>query len=180
MLAVSSLATYGILLAGFYFFKSPSSVWTEEYNPIEFQENLKMRQLEAKPTLFTNSSLKYERSTTSRLLKELIILPRVIGILGSFLRVPFLRTIYIWPTKAWLLKFHNIYLLFLYYFAYFTSLTLTFVCILIQVLSFVSHTNKSRICNPWNIRSKLSEVKLNTSIFAYINDSLNWDRKSVV
>lgn len=44
-------------------------------------------------------------------------------------------------------------------------------------MSFVSHTNKSRICNPWNIRSKLSEVELNTSIFAYINDSLNCNNK---
>jgi|HigsolmetaGSP11D_1036233.scaffolds.fasta_scaffold05338_2 hypothetical protein len=179
MLAVSSLATYGILLAGFYFFKSPFSIRMLKYNPIEFQENLNIRQLEAKPTLFTNSCLKYERSTTSKLLKELIILPRVIGVLNSFLRVPFLITIYIWPIKAWL-KFHNIYLLFLYYFAYFTSLTLTFVCILInQVLSFVrsTHTNKSRICNPWNIRSKLSEVKLNTSIFVNINESLNCNNK---
>ena len=95
MLAVSSLATYGILLAGFYFFKSPFSIRMLKYNPIEFQENLNIRQLEAKPTLFTNSCLKYERSTTSKLLKELIIQPRVIGVLNSFLRVPFLITIYI-------------------------------------------------------------------------------------
>lgn len=93
MLAVSSLATYGILLAGFYFIKSLLFVETNKYNPIEFQENLNMRQLEAKPTLYANLSLKYERSTTSRLLKELIIIPRVFGILDYFLIVPFLRTI---------------------------------------------------------------------------------------
>ena len=70
---------------------------TNEYNPIEFQEKLSISQLETKPTLFTktNSSLKYERSTTSVLLKELIILPREIGVLSSFLIVSFLRTIYI-------------------------------------------------------------------------------------
>jgi NADH dehydrogenase/GIY-YIG catalytic domain len=176
MLAVSSLATYGILLAGFYFIKSPLFVQTNKYNPIEFQENLNMRQLEAKPTLYTNLSLKYERSTTSRLLKELIILPRVIGILNSFLIVPFLRTIYIWPNKAWL-NFHNTYLLFLCHFACFTSLMLTFICILFnKVLSFISHTNKPLMLN-WNIRSKLSEVKLNTSIFAYTSDSLSYNNK---
>ena len=176
MLAVSSLATYGILLAGFYFIKSPLFVQTNKYNPIEFQENLNMRQLEAKPTLYINLSLKYERSTTSRLLKELIILPRVIGILDSFLIVPFLRTIYIWPNKAWL-NFHNTYLLFLCHFACFTSLMLTFICILFnKVLSFISHTNKPLMLN-WNIRSKLSEVKLNTSIFAYTSDSLSYNNK---
>ena len=71
MLAVSSLATYGILLAGFYYFKSPSFVETNEHKPIEFQEKLNnISQLEAKPTLYINSLfLKYERPTTSRLLK---------------------------------------------------------------------------------------------------------------
>lgn len=176
MLAVSSLATYGILLAGFYFIKSPLFVETNKYNPIEFQENLNMRQLEAKPTLYANLSLKYERSTTSRLLKELIIIPRVFGILDSFLIVPFLRTICIWPNKAWL-NFHNTYLLFICHFACLTSLMLTFICILLnKVLSFISHTNKSSN-NTRNIRSKLSEVKLNTSIFAYISDSLSYNNK---
>ena len=48
MLAVSSLATYGILLAGFYSLKrSPSFVRTND-NPIEFQEKLIISQLEAK------------------------------------------------------------------------------------------------------------------------------------
>ncbi len=70
---------------------------TNEHNPIEFQEKLNLGQLEAKHTLKTRyPGLKYERSTTSRLLKKkLIILPRVIGILNSFLIVPFLRTIYL-------------------------------------------------------------------------------------
>ena len=67
---------------------------TNDYKPIEFQEKLIISQLEAKHALFVNS-LKYERSTTSRLLKNLIVLPRVIGVLNSFLIVPFLRIIYI-------------------------------------------------------------------------------------
>jgi hypothetical protein len=46
MLAVSSLATYGILLAGFLHLKnSPSFVWTKEFYPIEFQEHLLKVQL---------------------------------------------------------------------------------------------------------------------------------------
>jgi hypothetical protein len=54
---------------------------------------------------------------------------------------------------------------------------LTFICILLnKVLSFISHTNKSSN-NTRNIRSKLSEVKLNTSIFAYISDSLSYNNK---
>ena len=49
MLAVSSLATYGILLAGFP--GSPSFLWINEFFPIEFQEHLKGK-LEAKHILF--------------------------------------------------------------------------------------------------------------------------------
>ena len=50
---------------------------TNEHKSIELQERLNnISQLEAKPTLYINSLfLKYERPTTSRLLKELIILP---------------------------------------------------------------------------------------------------------
>ncbi len=94
MLAVSSLATYGILLAGFYYLKSPLFVRTNNYKPIEFQEKLIISQLEAKYALLVNS-LKYRRSTTRRLLKSLIVLPRVIGVLNYFLIVPFLITIHI-------------------------------------------------------------------------------------
>lgn len=93
-LAVSSLATYGILLAGFYSLKSPSFVRTNNYKPIEFQEKLIISQLEAKYALLVNS-LKYRRSTTRRLLNFLIVLPRVIGVLDYFLIVPFLITIHI-------------------------------------------------------------------------------------
>ena len=46
---------------------------TNEHNPIEFQEKLNLGQLEAKHTLKTRyPGLKYERSTTSRLLKKKI------------------------------------------------------------------------------------------------------------
>lgn len=82
------------ILENIYYLKSPSFVRTNDYKPIEFQEKLIISQLEAKHALFVNS-LKYERSTTSRLLKNLIVLPRVIGVLNSFLIVPFLRIIYI-------------------------------------------------------------------------------------
>lgn len=62
---------------------------------MEFQEKLAfVSQFEAKHTLNVNS-LKYGRSTTRRLLKKLIIIPRVIGVLDYFLIVPFLRTTYI-------------------------------------------------------------------------------------
>ena len=80
----------------FYYIKSPSFVRTNDYKPIEFQEKLSLSQLEAKHALSVNSLiLKYGRSTTRRLLKKLIVLPRVIGVLNSFLIVLFLITIYI-------------------------------------------------------------------------------------
>lgn len=71
---------------------------TNDYNhPIEFQEKLIIiSQLEAKHALFINPLiLKYGRSTTSRLLKKLIVLPRVFGVFNYFLFVPFLITIFI-------------------------------------------------------------------------------------
>src|SRR6202000_267365 len=55
MLAVSSLATYGILLAGLYQYKkSPSFMKINEIKPNEFQEKLIfiLSQLEAKHVLF--------------------------------------------------------------------------------------------------------------------------------
>ena len=180
MLAVSSLATYGILLAGFYYFKSPSFVETNEHKPIEFQEKLNnISQLEAKPTLYINSLfLKYERSTTSRLLIELIILPWVIGVLKSFLIVLFLRTIYILYNKAWL-KFNVVYLLFICYFACFTLFVLTYVCTVInEFFSFVLHTNKSSN-KAINIISKIPSVNFNTSKFVGypFNASFNCNNK---
>lgn len=80
------------------FKKSPSFVETNtnDNNPIEFQEKLIISQLEAKYTFFIKLlALKYGRSTTSRLLKILIFLPRVIGVLNYFLVVQFLNTIFI-------------------------------------------------------------------------------------
>ena len=176
LLSVSSLATYGILLAGFYYFKSPPFVETSEYNPIEFQEKLNTCQLEAKHTLKTSAVysaglLKSERSTTSRLLKKLIILPRVIGILNSFLIVPFLRTIYIWYNKAWL-SFNFIYSLFLGYFAYYLSSSSPLkLCSLISgFFIYVLHKNKSsRTISNINA-SKFNGLKLRSNP---INDSFN-------
>ena len=180
MLAVSSLATYGILLAGFYYFKSPSFVKTNGHKPIELQEKLNnISQLEAKPTLHINSLfLKYERPTTSRLLKELIILPWVIGVLNFFFIVLFLRTIYILYNKAWL-KFNVVYLLFIYYFACFTLFVLTYVCTVInEFFSFVLHTNKSSN-KAINIISKIPSVNFNTSKFVGypFNASFNCNNK---
>ena len=72
---------------------------TNDYKPIEFQEKLIIiSQLEAKHALSVNSvdiDQQYGRSTTIRLLYKLIVLPRVIGVLNSFLIVLFLITIYI-------------------------------------------------------------------------------------
>ena len=83
----------------FYYLKSPSFVQTNDYKPIEFQEKLIIiSQLEAKHALSVNSvdvHQQYGRSTTIRLLYKLIVLPRVIGVLNSFLIVLFLITIYI-------------------------------------------------------------------------------------
>ena len=72
MLAVSSLATYGILLAGFSLTKiSPSSPFGDDFYPIEFQEQPLKGQLEAKHILFKCNYyitlfIKYGRSTTKR------------------------------------------------------------------------------------------------------------------
>lgn len=175
MLAVSSLATYGILLAGFYYFKSPSFVWTNENKPIEFQEKLAfVSQFEAKHTLNVNS-LKYGRSTTRRLLKKLIIIPRVIGVLDYFLIVPFLRTIYIWYHLAWL----GIY--FLFFICATSALTLGYSlvyiygCIVLSIffsfaLLYLSLKDRSSCINKssnkvsfCNTRSKLSGVKFSTT-----------------
>ena len=97
----------------FYYIKSPSFVRTNDYKPIEFQEKLSLSQLEAKHALSVNSLiLKYGRSTTRRLLKKLIVLPRVIGVLNSFLIVLFLITIYIWYNLAWLYIYSLLFICF--------------------------------------------------------------------
>ncbi len=95
MLAVSALATYGILLAGFHHLtKSPAIVKTIDYKPIEFQEKLLRSQLEAKHAFYaTQKAKKHERSTTSKLLNKLIIMPSVFGVLDFFFKLPFLSTI---------------------------------------------------------------------------------------
>ena len=99
LLAVSSLATYGILLAGF--FLSPSFIIIKGYNSKEFQENLNLSQLEAKYFYFLRKFLKNNlciRSTTSRL-----ILPRVFEILQYILIfwILFLYTIIFSYNMAW-------------------------------------------------------------------------------
>lgn len=110
LLAVSSLATYGILLAGFPHLKfSPSFMWIKEIFPIEFQEHLLKGQLEAKYILFKCKDyislfIKYKRSTTNRWVHNRTkILTRAIGILDySILRLQFLITIIVWNNMAWL------------------------------------------------------------------------------
>ena len=110
LLAVSSLATYGILLAGFLLLKnSPSFMWIKELSPIEFQERLFKGQLEAKHILFKCKDhislfVKYERSTTNRWVHNRTkILTRAIGILDYFIvRLQFLITIIVWNNMAWL------------------------------------------------------------------------------
>jgi group I intron endonuclease len=170
MLAVSSLATYGILLAGFYYLKSPSFVRTNDYKPIEFQEKLIISQLEAKHALFVNS-LKYGRSTTRRLLKKLIVLPRVIGVLNSFLIVPFLRTIYIWYNLAWLEFYYLLFICFALtlglvwiYGCIVLSIFFNFALLLLRSSSINKSSNKVSFCNT---RSKLSGVKLSTTFLNF-------------
>lgn len=110
MLAVSSLATYGILLAGFLHLKNSSSfVWTKEFLPIEFQEQPLKGKLEAKHILLKCKDyiplfIKYLRSTTNRWVHNRTnILSRVIGILHYFIdRLQFLITMIVWNNLAWL------------------------------------------------------------------------------
>jgi len=168
MLAVSSLATYGILLAGFYFLKSPSFVETNENNPIEFQEKLIISQLEAKHIFFIKSLvLKYGRSTTSRLGVSLV-LPRAIGVLNYFLIVQFLITIFIEYNLTWSYNiFFSLFICFvvlslvsvLIYGCTVLIVFFSFVCFALLLLSTSTHcANKSN--NKANTRSKLSAVKL--------------------
>lgn len=120
MLAVSSLATYGILLAGFFHIKiSPSFVWTKDFYPIEFQEHLLKGQLEAKHILFKckyyiTLFIKYERSTTRWVHNITNTLSKVIGILHYFIvKFQFLITMIVWNNMAWL-NFIIFFIFFMY------------------------------------------------------------------
>ena len=193
MLAVSSLATYGILLAGF-FYLSPSFVQIIDYNPIEFQEKLLISQLEAKHTLFAykifilqciyyllnariysvNSFFrKYVRSTTSRLDSKLIILPRVIGVLNYFFKFPFLSSIIIIYNMAWL-SFNVFYLiLILFVLCCITSAAAAIIVYFDSIFS--SYINKYS-----NQTSHTSDVKFNIGRsvkFSCFNNSCSRNNK---
>lgn len=142
MLAVSSLATYGILLAGFYFTKSPSIVQTIDYNPIEFQEKFLMSELEAKQALF----IKHERSTTSRLFLYIGI-----GVLYYIFVSLFLNINTIWYSKGWLS--FNLFNFVLTFFVLFCSLTIVYFIFKDFYLLYIYKSS-----NDIN-RFKLSDVK---------------------
>lgn len=118
LLAVSSLSTYGILLAGF--FLSPSFIKIKGYNSKEFQEKLSLSQLEAKYIFFLRTFVENKlcmRSTTSRL-----ILPRVFEILHYIFIIfwiLFLYTIIFSYNMAW-------FNLNIFYIIFIISLTITY------------------------------------------------------
>nr|NP_074959.1 orf699 [Podospora anserina] len=150
--------------------KSSSFVETNDKNPIEFQEKLIISQLEAKHIFFIKTLiLRYGRSTTSILLKILIVLPRAVGVLNGFFIVQFLSTISIEYNLTW--SYNIFYSLFICFVLSLISvliygctvLLVFFSCMIspaaLLLLNTSTHyANKSK--NKANTMSKLSTVKL--------------------